>query len=98
MGRERRDLLRHVPRHFEIEPKEFVQLPTENDDGDATRESRYDRIGKELEEATHAERAESDQHHACHHGGEGEPAVSVNCDYRKEDGDECSRGPRYLKP
>jgi hypothetical protein len=98
MARERRDLLRHVPRHFEAEPKEFIQLPTEDDDRDAARESRHDRIGKELEQATHAERAENDQHHARHHRGEGEPAVSVNRDYGKQDGHECARRSRHLKP
>src|SRR3954468_18494761 len=48
MSRERGDLLRHMPGHFEAEPEEFIQLPAEYDDGDAASEPRDDRVGEKL--------------------------------------------------
>lgn len=95
---ERGELLRDVSWHLEAEPQEFIQLPTEDDDRDATRESRDDRVGEELEQPPHAQRAEKDQHDARHHRGKSQAAVSIDCDHGKEDGHERACRSRDLKP
>ena len=91
MARERDDLLRHVSRHFESEPEKFIQLPAEDNDGNAAGESGHDRIGEELEQLPHSQRAEENQHHARHHRGQGEPVVAVNCRPPKT-------GPAQMRP
>ena len=98
IARKRDDLLRHVSRHFETEPKKLIQLSAEDDDGNAAGESRHDRVGEELEQPPHPQRAEKNQHHARHHRGEREPTVAIYCDNGKQDGHKRPCWPRDLKP
>ena len=70
IARERDQLLRHVPGHLETQPEKFIQLSAEDDDSNAARESCHDRVGEELQQPSHSQRAEKDQHYARHHRGE----------------------------
>jgi hypothetical protein len=49
MRAQRRELLRHMFRHLQFEPEEFIKLAAEDDHRDSAREADDDRIGEEFQ-------------------------------------------------
>ncbi len=81
-----------------LQAQQILDLPGEDDHGDAGREPGRDRKRNELDRPAQAGEPEAYQHQAGHQGSDGQPLDAVALDDPVHDHHECPRGTADLHP